>query len=88
MDTFPYNSWEEALAAVENPDTGERLCSAFYDACPGYFTWGPGGNTASIILVILAIAVTVVSGILVTVREDRLLNNAADRLAEKYSSED
>ena len=88
MDTFPYDSWEEALAAVENPETGARLCEAFYDACPGYFTWGPGGNTASVVLVILAIAVSVISGLLVTVREDKLLNHAADRLADKYSSED
>ena len=87
MDTFPYDSWDEALAAVENPETGERLCSAFYDACPGYFTFGPGGNTGMLVLVILAIAVSVISGLLITVREDRLLNHAADRLADKYSSE-
>ena len=40
-----------------------------------------------LVLVILAIAVSVISGLLITVREDRLLNHAADRLADKYSSE-
>ena len=85
MDTFPYDSWAEALAAVENPDTGERLCQAFYDACPGYFTFGPGGNTASVVLAVLGIAVSVITALLVTVREDKLLNHAADRLADKYN---
>ncbi len=88
MNTFPYDSWADALAAVENPETGERLCEAFYNACPGYFTWGPGGNTASIVLAVLGIAVSVIAALLVTVREDKLLNHAADRLADKYSSED
>ena len=85
MDTFPYDSWAEALAAVENPDTGERLCQAFYDACPGYFTFGPGGNTAAVVLSVLGIAVSVIAALVVTVREDKLLNHAADRLADKYN---
>ena len=85
MNTFPYDSWEEALAAVENPDTGERLCEAFYNACPGYFTFGPGGNTASVVLALMGIAISVGAALLITMREDKLLNHAADRLAEKYS---
>ena len=74
MNTFPYDSWEAALEAA--------------DGTTGYFTWGPGGNTASIVLAVLGIAVSVISAILVTTREDKLLNHAADRLADKYSSED
>ena len=74
MNTFPYDSWEAALEAA--------------DGTTGYFTWGPGGNTASYVLAFLGIAVSVISAILVTVREDKLLNHAADRLADKYSSED
>jgi hypothetical protein len=74
MNTFPYDSWEAALEAA--------------DGTTGYFTWGPGGNTASVVLAILGIAVSVISAILVTTREDKLLNHAADRLADKYSSED
>ena len=85
MNTFPYDSWDDALRAVENPDTGERLCEAFYNACPGYFTFGPGGNTASVVLAVIGIAVSVVAALLVTTREDKLLNHAADRLADKYS---
>jgi hypothetical protein len=54
----------------------------------GYFTWGPGNNTASIILAWLAIIVSVVAAVLVTLREDNVLNAAADRLADKYNSED
>ena len=84
MNTFPYASWEEAISAVEGAD-GERLCSAFYDACPGYFTFGPGGNTASVVLAVIGIAISVGAAFLVTTREDKLLNHAADRLAEKYS---
>ena len=74
MNTFPYESWEAALEAA--------------DGTTGYFTWGPGGNTMSYVLAILGIAVSVIAAILVTVREDKLLNDAADRLADKYSSED
>ena len=74
MNTFPYDSWEAALEAA--------------DGTTGYFTWGPGGNTASIVLALIGITISVVSAVLITVREDRLLNHAADRLADKYSSED
>jgi hypothetical protein len=48
MDTFPYESWEEASQAAR--DLGE-----------GYFTFGPGGNTATIILTILGFAVMAVT---------------------------
>jgi hypothetical protein len=71
MNTFPYDSWEAALEAA--------------DGTTGYFTWGPGGNAASIVLAIIGIAISVATALLVTTREDKLLNHAADRLAEKYS---
>ena len=71
MNTFPYDSWEAALEAA--------------DGTTGYFTWGPGGNTASVIISILAIALSVTMAVLVTTREDKVLNEAAERLADKYS---
>ena len=73
MDTFYYDSWEAAIEAA--------------DGTTGYFTWGPGGNTASVILAILGIVVSVGAAFLMTTREDKLLNHAADRLAAKYNSE-
>ena len=71
MNTFPYDSWEAALEAA--------------DGTTGYFTWGPGGNTASVIISLLAIVLSVTMAVLVTVREDKVLNEAADRLADQYS---
>ena len=71
MNTFPYDSWEAALEAA--------------DGTTGYFTFGPGGNTASVIISILAIVLSVTMAVLVTVREDKVLNEAADRLADQYS---
>ena len=71
MNTFPYDSWEAALEAA--------------DGTTGYFTFGPGGNTASVIISILAIVVSVTMAVLVTTREDKVLNEAAERLADKYS---
>ena len=73
MNTFPYDSWEAALEAA--------------DGTTGYFTWGPGGNTASVVLAIIGIAVSVIGAVIITAREDKILNEAADRLADKYSSE-
>ena len=71
MNTFPYDSWDAALEAA--------------DGTAGYFTWGPGGNTATVIVTILGIAISVISAVLVTTRENKLLTEAADRLADKYS---
>ena len=73
MNTFPYDSWEAALEAA--------------DGTTGFFTWGPGGNTASVVLAIIGIAVSVIMAVMITAREDKLLNDAADRLADKYNSE-
>ncbi len=71
MNTFPYDSWEAAIEAA--------------DGTTGYFTWGPGGNGMSVFLALVGIAVSVVSAVLVTTREDKLLNHAAERLASKYN---
>ena len=71
MNTFPYDSWEAALEAA--------------DGTTGYFTFGPGGNTASMVVSILAIVLSVAMAVLVTTREDKALNEAADRLADQYS---
>ncbi len=73
MNTFPYDSWEAALEAA--------------DGTTGYFTWGPGGNTASVVLAIIGIAISVIAAVMITAREDKILNEAADRLADKYNSE-
>ena len=67
MDTFPYESWEEATTAA-------------LDSGAGYFTFGPGGNTATVVLVVLGfivMVVTIVGGIM---SEDKRLNAHAARL--------
>ena len=74
MNSFPYDSWEQGL-----------------EAAGPYFTWAEGpvfGAGPSMFWAILGIAVSVIAALIVTVREDRVLNQAADRLADKYSSED
>ena len=73
MNTFPYDSWEAALEAA--------------DGTTGYFTWGPGGNTASVVLAIIGIAISVIAAVTITAREDKILNEAADRLTDKHNSE-
>ncbi len=70
MNTFPYDSWEAALADA--------------DGTTGYFTWGTGDNLASVILVILALLVSLIMMIQITRRENATLNEAAERLEEKY----
>ena len=56
------------------------------EAAGGYFTFGPGGNTATVLITILAIVMSVTAAVMVTKREDDLLNEAAERLADKYDS--
>lgn len=70
MDTFPYESWDEALAAA--------------DGTQGYFTFGPGGNTASIVITVLAILLSVAFLVMVTMRETKHLNESATALSEKW----
>ncbi len=67
MDTFPYDSWEEALAAAR--ESGE-----------GFFTFGPGGNTATVILTILGAIAMVVSIVAWVVTENRNLAEHAERI--------
>ena len=74
MNTFPFDSWEQGI----------ELAGAYFTLAEGP-KFGPGW---SMLLAILGIAVSVVAALIVTVREDKLLNHAADRLADKYSSED
>ncbi len=73
MDTFPFDSWDEAAAAAQ-------------ELGAGYFTFGPGGNTATIILTVLGIAamvLTIVAGIML---EDRRLVEHAQRLEFEVSN--
>lgn len=81
--SFPYESWDVALAAsaeaVEN-------AGASLGGQVGYFTFGEGGNAATVLITWLAILLSVTAAVTVTKREDDLLNEAADRLAEKYDS--
>ncbi len=68
MDTFPYDSWEEATQAA-------------LESGAGYFTFGPGGNTGTYVIVALgfiAMLVTIVAGIRL---EDRRLAEHAARLS-------
>jgi hypothetical protein len=67
MDTFPFETWEEASdAAVE---TGV-----------GYFTFGPGGNTGTYVLVALGFVVMIVILVAWMRFEDERLNEHARRL--------
>lgn len=78
MDTFPFSDWMEPCLEVD----ADGACTV-YDYV-GYFPWADSSE-AGLILAWLAIIVSVISGLLVTLREDKLLNHAADRLADKYS---
>ena len=80
MDTFPFESWLEPCLEFD----ADGACTA-YDYV-GYFPWADS-STAGLILAWLAIIVSVSAAILVTTREDKLLNHAADRLSDKYNSE-
>ena len=70
MDTFPYESWDEAIAAAQ--EAGE-----------GFFTFGPGGNTATVILTILGAAVMVATIFAGVVLEDRNLEEHAKRIRDE-----
>ena len=74
MDTFPYDTWAEAFEAANADGTGNT----------GYFTWGPGGNTGSVILALLGIAVFLYFMIVITMRENADDVAAVARLADKY----
>jgi len=70
MDTFPYESWEEASQAAQ--ELGE-----------GFFTFGPGGNTATIILTILGAIVMVATIFAGVVLEDRNLGEHVKRIKDE-----
>ncbi len=70
--SFPYESWAAAFADA--------------DGTTGYFTFGRGGNAATVLITWLAIVLSVTAAVMVTKREDDLLNEAAERLAEKYDT--
>lgn len=69
MNTFPYDSWDEALVEPA-----------------GYFTWGPGGNTGSVVLAILGIALATLWLAWLVVHENRHLSSAASRLDAKWDA--
>lgn len=71
MDSFPYESWAEALEAAATGDAG-------------YFTFGPGGNTAIVILTILGIVLALWWTVQVTMAENKNLNEQAKRLNKKW----
>jgi len=66
MDTFPYDSWEEAQAGA---------------GAEGYFTFGPGDNPATIVLVAIAFLLMVVVFVLWMRTEDQKLREQATRIA-------
>jgi hypothetical protein len=70
MDTFPYESWDEAIAAAQ--EAGE-----------GFFTWGPGGNTATVILTILGAIVMVVTIFAGVYLENRNLEEHVQRIKDE-----
>lgn len=71
MDTFPYESWEQASAAAGSE---------------GFFTLGPGDNAATIVMVAIAFVVMVVVFAAWMRVEDRKLRDQADRLRAAASS--
>lgn len=70
MDTFPYESWDEASQAAR--DLGE-----------GFFTFGPGGNTATVILTILGAIAMVVALALWVITEKRNLDIHVKRIRDE-----
>lgn len=68
MDSFPYDSWEEALADA--------------DGTTGYFTWANGAG--SVVLAILGIALTLAWMAWITSNEDHHLNKHAEELNKKW----
>lgn len=68
MDSFPYDSWEEALADA--------------DGTTGYFTWANGAG--SVVLAILGIILALAWMAWLTMNEDQHLNEIADDIEEKW----
>lgn len=72
MDTFPYDSWDDAIAAAQSDA-----------ASAPYFTFGTGADL--VVLTLIAIALVVFVGVYLVGNEARHLNAAADRLSDKYA---
>lgn len=70
MDTFPYESWDEAMAAAR--DAGE-----------GFFTFGPGDNAATVILTILGAIVMVGTLVLFVLTERYNLDEHVRRIKDE-----
>ena len=70
MDTFPYETWDEAFEAAVNDGAG-------------YFTFGPGGNTATYVLTVLGFVTMIVILVSWIRFEDRKLNEHARRLSSR-----
>jgi len=68
MDTFPYESWDDALAAAA--EAGE-----------GYFTFGPGGSTGIWVITILGMVLMASFLAWLFAHENSELNAAAERFA-------
>jgi hypothetical protein len=69
MDTFPYESWAEAQEAA---------------GAEGYFTFGPGDNAATIVLVAIAFVLMVFVFVWWMRLEDRKLRDQAERIRSTY----
>ena len=70
MDTFPYETWDEAFDAAVNEGAG-------------YFTFGPGGNTGTYVLTVLGF-LTMIFILVYWMRfEDRTLNEHVRRLSSR-----
>lgn len=68
MDTFPYETWEEATNAA-------------VDAAAGYFTFGPGSNVGTVIVVALGFLLMIAVLVAFIRQEDRKLSAQAERLS-------
>ena len=68
MDTFPYETWDEALANA---------------GAEGYFTFGPGGNFATIVLTIIGIIVMIAVYVTLVTTEDKRLREQVERLQQR-----
>ena len=73
MDSFPYESWDEAVQAAADSGGAE-----------GYFTFGPGGNTAIIIITVLGILLASWWMVQLTMSEAKHLGAKAAELNEKW----
>lgn len=73
MNSFPYESWDEALAAAA--EAGE-----------GYFTFGPGSSAAMWVITIIGMALMAAFLAWLFVHENAELNAAAQRFAAGESN--